>query len=295
MEETLSHRDLEDIYELTYKYQMLKQEAALGDYGLPTQLPDQAYIALERIKQDLSTKFSEALPIMQEVFSGWLEHHVEQAGQELFEGLWAEIQHSIRSATSYAELQNIFNEDELREAFVGVDSRLEEYSTVQEMIDYTETLGPVEESALFKGIKTYLAEHPELNEIVEERVAEQQEDYHSESAIAGVQDSLDDIEYAMGADLDFQIEAFQKALTTAHNNGSMAEYLLSDPYAARFLSELSAGPHVDEWNAELSKLLGYPLGSRSAPTQEWYTMSHLRRAMLMLASLTQRPASLALS
>ena len=46
---TVTTQELEDIYELTYKLQMLEQEQALGDYGIPQTLPDPAYMEIHKM------------------------------------------------------------------------------------------------------------------------------------------------------------------------------------------------------------------------------------------------------
>jgi hypothetical protein len=288
----LTNNDIESIYELTYKYQMLKQEAALGDYGLPQQLPDNAYMAFEKVKQELNSKLDDVLPDFQRVFSDWLEHHITMAGEDLFLSIWEDTQGGIYSAKSYSALLKIFTEDEIKEVLVESNTELAQYNTLEEIVDYTETLSFSEEIALFKQVKDTLAQHPALSQIVEDRVVQEEGNYYDETAIGDVQSMLDKIENAYGwkseASLDDRIIIFQEALTTAHNNGSMAEYLLADPGAVEFLSRLSNDPiYAEKWNQDLAKLLGYPVGSRLAPKQEWFS-AHLKKAIKMIASLLKR-------
>lgn len=292
----LTRQDLEAIYELTYKYQMLKQEAALGDYGIPQQLPDNAYIAFEKIKQELNQKLEDSYYTLRSTFDQWLEHHVEQADQDLMEYAYDEIIGNVRGATDYNTLAQIVGEDELVIVMTETNPELAQFTTLEEIIDYTETLDPTAESALFKAIKTYFAESPNINEIANERYYQLQElnDY-SGSAIGDVQNMLDRIETEwISSSLDDKIQIFQEALTTAHNNGSMAEYLLrhdglADVNAVLFLSQLSNDPaYAAKWNQDLAKLLGYPVGSRLAPKQEWFS-AHLKKAIRMIAALLRVP------
>ena len=86
-----------------------------------------------------------------------------------------------------------------------------------------------------------------------------------------------------------KIIKFQEALTIAHNNGEMAEYLLNDADAVEILDRLSAGESVAEWDKELSQMLGYQLGSRlTAPSQEWFVPAFIRRLAHVIKILRQR-------
>lgn len=92
-------------------------------------------------------------------------------------------------------------------------------------------------------------------------------------AIRDIEDTLEILEAAQNASLDERIKAFQLGLTTAHWSGTMADHLL-DVGRGRgeaILDMLSGGPHVEEWNEDLNKLLGYYPGSKSrvAPL-EWF-------------------------
>jgi len=73
-----------------------------------------------------------------------------------------------------------------------------------------------------------------------------------------------------------------------HNNGSMAEYLLDDINAVDILDDLSSGENVDEWNQDLSRLLGYELGSRTSPKQEFFVpafVKHIKQALKLIADI----------
>lgn len=93
--------------------------------------------------------------------------------------------------------------------------------------------------------------------------------------------------------LDERIRTFQLALTTAHHHGSMVEHLLGlrPRTGVEFLDELSAGPHVEEWDEELTKVLGHPPGSiRKEEPMQWFDPAAARleplRASVMLQLAT---------
>lgn len=326
----ITRKDMEDIYELTYKYQMLRQEEKYGDQGLPQPLPDRAYMELARVSAELSNRLAEMFDRMIEVYEDWIEHHTQGADEELAESIQEDIEYDIGHVKTYNDIVEVLEswwgetsaEKKLRDTIAdqayknletwrrydAIEPEQQEYynsldfnrMTLEQLLEVPFVK---EDQGFFGDVRDALLDRNDIYEIVNERLEAERESYYQETALGGAIDMLDKLRYEweeLPDGLDKDILLFQEALTTAHNNGSMAEYLITnrgypDRDAVEFLHELSAGPHVDEWNRELSQMLGYPLGSRSAPTQEWYTMSHLRRAMLMLASLTQRPASLALS
>jgi hypothetical protein len=98
-------------------------------------------------------------------------------------------------------------------------------------------------------------------------------DHFETPAIAGgksLRENIEDIENALqvlltekDGDLDQRIKALQFGLTTAHHHGSMADHLLDmgPGRGEAFLDLLSEGPKVEEWDADLERLLGHPKGS----------------------------------
>ena len=85
-------QDLEQIYELTYKYQILRQEEARGGYGSPQVLSDRASVLLLQTEDKLRRLLSRGISELEQIFSGWVTEHesvvmtdVEQDIEELLE------------------------------------------------------------------------------------------------------------------------------------------------------------------------------------------------------------------
>ena len=76
--EGVETEDLEQIYEFTYKLQMLNQEERLGDFGLPTLLPDRAYIEKSKVEAQLEEKLNEVFDTMTQVYDNWIAGHEPQ-------------------------------------------------------------------------------------------------------------------------------------------------------------------------------------------------------------------------
>ena len=201
---TVTTQELEDIYELTYKLQMLEQEQALGDYGIPQTLPDPAYMEIHKMEGQLAALLESAKNNMVATYGDWLEDHfgyaMEQAREDVAE----------------------FSDEPEDEDEDVVIERADQY---------------LEDGAYYDV------------QIMQMKLSDEWQ----------------------GANLSDKIIMFQEALTTMHNNGSMAAYLLDDQNAVQILDDLSAGPEVPYWNRDLANLLGYEIGTRSAPRQEWFS------------------------
>lgn len=70
-----------------------------------------------------------------------------------------------------------------------------------------------------------------------------------------------------------KIILFQKGLNTAHHFGIMADHLLgvSGGDGQEILDELSSGTMIEEWNTDLTELLGYVPGSKIKTEEEWFS------------------------
>jgi len=348
----LSLDELENIYELTYKHQMLTQEEQLGDYGVPQTLPDSAYIEKARMEQELTFALDSAQPEMIETYQTWLDSHYEWANQQALEGA-RESEYEHLSNLDEEELGNIFGEQRILDIIVEENTeyiRTQLRYVIEEEEEVSFSKSPVEEeedeyaerikyldSFASKQAQEYqkqmpFVEGPEwleydektideeitdrmkdldldddiiidafnenvdriVDELMEgvddnylqERADEMTDEYLYESAYPGVEDMKLKLEDDwLFADFSEKIILFQEALTTAHNNGDMAEYLLNDRNAVAILKELSAGPNVPEWNQDLSSLLGYELGSRAAPSQEFFVPAALKHLAQVIALL----------
>ena len=128
-----------------------------------------------------------------------------------------------------------------------------------------------------------------------EQEAEQLMEYEEEdddSPYSAVRQMREAMEEWDGLSTGDKIILFQEALTTMHNNGEMAEYLLNDPGAVRILDQLSAGPDVPEWDRALTKVLGYPPGSRFKPqSPDWFVPAALKHLAAVIAMLGGPPSS----
>lgn len=78
-----------------------------------------------------------------------------------------------------------------------------------------------------------------------------------ENEIDGIQQAFEQIESVEGGDIQDKILAFQIGLTTAHHHGTMADHLLGVEAGEgkKILDEISSGPHVEQWNADLANVL----------------------------------------
>lgn len=321
---------LEEIYELTYKYQILKQEMELGDYGVPQTLPDRAYIAFHRIEGRLEEVTEECLDSAREVYRVWINEH-EPDDYELQDMAYNNIREMLKNyewgfASGRETLSDladsIISEEDLREIvfdFLDIDPYdisdphdewMEYLKTVssktaqnvedQTEFEFMETLPKMDVPSQYKELEKLTLEElenllpdektrRELFEKIAEKVMENSEDmieeemdrskeeYEKDTALGTVQEVYEQLEDYEQLSLDEQITLFQYALTTCHNNGEMAEYIVSGATsvvdAIAILDKLSAGEKVEDWDNELSKLLGYEVGSRSAPKDEWYRFS----------------------
>lgn len=317
----ISEQDLEDIYELTYKYQMLRQEESLGDYGIPTQLPDRAYIAKEKIKDRLNYLLNENYEIVVDVYNNWIGAHEPWNDDTFYQSVfewWEQVKDYDKDIDLLKRI--VRDEEDLKSDLLEIleDHEVfypgdEEQGSPEDLDPYTEKIKYLDtikskraQQDKFTFMETLpFTEKPKeadladlsfdelinlpiidddilvelFNKIegtsswdawLEEMVEQEKQTYYEETALAKVVEVKDEVENNWGEDIGENIRLFQVALTTAHNNGEMAEYLIDSKYPVNFLHELSSGPHVEEWNRDLSKLLGYELGSRITPKQEWF-------------------------
>jgi len=330
---------LEDIYELTYKLQMLNQEEKRGDYGLPQSLPDRAYIEKSKIETQLSKKLSEVHERMVEVYDDWISDHAPDPShfsEQAYE-YWGERRYEAEHGYGHlGDVADLFGDNDVLETVVefvqDLRSEEEEEEEVEEEDPYdawikyldsikakkaqqqefefmespefvpteVEEVEPekpleemtIEELAELEEVKENLSDV--LDEIekqnyfdtfIEWQIEAEQEQFEDDGPYADVKEMRSAMDEWDSLSLSDRIILFQEALTTMHNSGEMAQYLLDDENAVEILNQLSAGPHVEEWDYDLSKMLGYPLGSKLAPTQEWFVpaaLKHLAAAILAL-------------
>jgi len=111
---------------------------------------------------------------------------------------------------------------------------------------------------------------------------EQTLDRHRETTAYGAIENMRQRLNGWPSDTDGKVIMFQEALTTAHNNGAMAIYLINDDNAVALLGQLSDGLGVEEWNADLSKVLHREPGSTTTPQPvQWFSTACRRLARII--------------
>lgn len=363
----ITEAEMERIYELTYKYQMLKQELSMGDFGLPQPLEDKAYIEFHRVSQELEHALNETYEAIVDTYDSWINEHLPD-NDEFENTAYREIketleQYLIEDALEYVMgndknaiadfLQKTLDEkfDELDEydkfKYAGKDykeysryteleekrkedveyyktpgdERLDKYEERIKYLDkfskrmaqmiqrqmpfmeeewaepeeegnielptifdlsYDQLIAFIEEEDLEEEVKDKIMEEHVSEEMVEEHVEGLKDEYFSETALGSVNDMKERYEEDYPkADLDEKILLFQEALTTMHNNGEMAEYILKSKDSIEFLQALSNGKGLESWERDLTKTLGYPPGSRLAPKQEWFSSAMNRMSKVL--------------
>lgn len=246
----LTEQQIADIYELTYKSQILNQEEALGDYGAPQVLPDAAYLELLKIEDQLLRTLNRAMPEMWKVYHDWITKHNNYLWDMAVEYVAWDIHGGMMSR------------------FFKVT--LEEYPWVA---DVFESVDLSEDVQLFpyelEEVEDIIKKSREGRQAIRERAQYEKEEHHPESL------TVENVEKKLrGADslnLDEKVILFQEALHAAHWHGEMADHLLMSPtpdeelpdgWAKEILDKYSEGANVEQWNADLTKILGYEPRSR---------------------------------
>lgn len=366
----ISTNELEDIYELTYKRQMLQQEQSMGDYGLPQTLPDPAYMEMSRLDPNLEALLDAAKDEMVETYDSWLKDHHDYAVRAMMESVVEQEMDWVRQmdlddaerhfgADTVMEAIHNFASDEIYEAVKEEMSEEDgdaviykepeeepEVSFTDEWMKYLDKIKektgqkyqrelqfdedwPEESEISDKTLHEVLKERVEkltLNDdiivdtfdrfsddilsnladeidtdsdYIRERAEESAEEWLYDSAYPSVEEMKTRLEDEWDDDYDDEgllnkkIILFQEALTTMHNNGEMADYLLQDSNAVQTLDDLSSGPDVDAWNSDLARLLGYEVGSRLVSDKPEYTspLTGLAKVLAFLDELYEEEKS----
>lgn len=112
-------QELEDIYELTYKYQMLQQEESLGDYGLPQPLPDRAYMELHKIEPALDNILEDVRDKIINIYDQWIEDH-EPSESQFREMAEDDANEWFSYEANIADFIDIFGEDTVKEVLITI-------------------------------------------------------------------------------------------------------------------------------------------------------------------------------
>jgi hypothetical protein len=118
--------DLDRIYELTYKHQMLTQEQNIGYYGAPQPLSDKAYLELAKVNSSLHYLLDKVYDKLIDTYDQWIEDHTPDE-RYLEEMAWDSFTNWAYSM-NYEEVINYFGE----EAVLKV---MKEYITRHDLIE----------------------------------------------------------------------------------------------------------------------------------------------------------------
>ena len=283
--------DLERIYELTYIYQMLTREQNIGDYGVPQTLPDQAYNEYHKTVQRLRHLFVESFDGMRDAYDIWIERHSaapEWFSNDVYDEFYDRAYDVHRGWESLSDALS-FSDDLVHETIVEAlkfhlneedwledpNPQMTEYNTtsfddmnieqLEDVIDRVRKSDGDLATNIIDRIFQEVAASPEFDIYMQDVIDTRMEGWDDETQLGAVKEMREKLETADELELDDQITLFQEALTTAHNNGEMSEYIIegmSSSSAVSFLDYLSHGEYVDQLDADLAKVLGYPMGSR---------------------------------
>jgi hypothetical protein len=336
----LTAEDIELLYEMTYKLQMLESEEKFGDRGLPTILPDRANIMKLKIGPALEAALGEAHASMVDTYDEWINEHdpSDQALEEnARESAESEMTDFMRGWPELEELAERFGETnilgtllEFYDENVGEPAEFHEENirylyperfqdekqaqveqkqfpfmedTTTEWVEAPDK-GVVTDTDLLSSFETMYENHKKA--IIEEikdtsyysdaiysniDVDAERENYELDTALGGVKEMRERLNDWKHADLSEKIIIFQEALTTAHNNGDMADYLIDmrktyGKYesAVDLLNQMSGGRGLEAWNRDLSQWLGHAPGSTMTPPDVWThpACRHLAQALMQL-------------
>lgn len=299
-EDRISQDDLKKIYELTYKYQILTQESKYSDYGLPGQLPDKAYMQLTQIESDLENNLDHALEVMLFVYDGWVVRHATPSKEGLQNTIVEREDERLKLVVRTGTLQEIaaeFGEKNILDSlntFISGGTYEEDLSKFEPFIDkYRKDIVSIIMLSRYFYDKTMAALTPESEQAA-------LESWESDTELGAVKVVFDKLNSSGTLDLSGKIILFQEALTTAHNNGEMSEYLIDSSEgesAADILDGLSEGVYTAQWDKDITRLLGHPPGSTATPKDVWFTpahkmLSHIDKAIRLLAQRTHLSAAI---
>lgn len=277
---TVDIKTIEELYEMIYKYQTLRQEAKMGDYGLPQQLSDLAYLEFEKLSYTLDKVLENVLEEFAREYWDWLGIHPEYTAEGAFRDFieFGMYPGEDRPATlrDVIELGIVSKEE--------VDEYMKKYPdiNIEDIMDsdyYTRVL--------LYDLKDVIAgryREGKYDDIFEQVVDSWRKDPdHPGKTFFDVERMYLDLIEGLEAPLDEKIKVFNLALNVAHHSGEMADHILSGmPWEnEKILEDLSEGAGVERWDYDLQKLLGYPPRSRLPETKLY---GHLNKAFQILDS-----------
>jgi len=329
----LTYDELQQIYELTYKYGWIvaeERDQAHPDYPNLAVLPDRAYLEKLKIEDRLKPWIEYGLEEVTQTYEWWLSEHKEEGWidglLEVWEGMGIDnvlfnfyawqmqyqpylyefvVEHlggdrGILEAEDPESIIDGYGESFLEEQFwptltgEDLDKADETWTSAKEAYDEghankliidTYELYPNMLDWMISGAGWNGVEHLEgiygvndllgtfANVFVENDTEFLKLMYKVYlNRFSGLDDQIVQIEktfdevaekQSQGTSLEDQVLAFQYGLTTAHHNGTMADYLLNvGPGEGKvILDTISSGPEREKWDWELEKILGHPVGA----------------------------------
>ncbi len=277
--DTIGQNEIRTFYELSYKYQMLKKEMEIGDYGLPQPLPDRAYVEFQRVQTALSEMLSVLQKKMVAGFDSWIAAH----GDKHF-GMEDEEDPRISILDHWSNYSNIWRA--LR--YINIDEA-DMVQMARDMVPAAQDMGIkdlIHDETVYQDLLDALRtdDHPVFEALAGPAKKEQRELYEEEHNYREIEKVLgkleNDWDHSLEPEaLNHNFQLFHEALTTAHESGQMVDYIIEGWGALELLNALSAGEGVDEWDEDLRKLLGYPVRSRY---RSYAAMARLRKVIAAL-------------
>lgn len=257
--------ELLKIYELTYKYQMLREQYR-RDGGW---LRDVANVAFLKIQSKLYGLLDKALEEMISLFDGWLTHHYDMTVDTQMSILHDEIQAAESAAYRSSKLSTYRTAlDDLAKTLSNFNIEISEDEKNHLLYKIHKALKTEDADKAPSIFSDFLWEDLWAS-IDDQDVAELAIKMDREyNAIAEHKDELEEAYYGRGRydkqqkpKLDDMLIQFHIGLHISHHNGVMAEHLLENVPAYEgsvneFLKALSSGMFVDKWDRELAKIIG---------------------------------------
>jgi hypothetical protein len=239
---TLSSDDLYKIYELEYKLFMLSIQKRKGGQWLG----DTAYLKETQWRSELQQRLTHCIQRLFNVMLGWAKYEElvyiipEKMGADEWERRLAQ-----RAEQEKAKLRGRANDPQMQLPFPKTVKKKSSYDT-----------------------RTYDVPAPEDHHNPEainmaqiekmEKDAYFQEVWSSVEPYKTVEKTIRDLSRGVDPNnISAAIVLFHKALTTAHNNGTMLEYAIDgmDSFSAKkYLDELTNGKFIPKWNQDLAQM-----------------------------------------
>ena len=247
----MTEAEIQYIYELTYKYGYITSDVRQG-----IGLEDNVNVERMRLEEELKPALSDGLAELENTFTDWIGFHKRDG--------WIEAMTTSSGGDIYTVIQQLFS---WRVPFQPI---------LYEFVAQNTSEGTAEQlKQFYPGEASLLSTYKDVFDDNLPQFLNQAYDLYLER-FPGLEDKIawaeivhQDIIAAINSDLNTQIITFQSGLTTAHQTGTMADYLLAVPQGEgqAILDKISSGPNKATWEREISKILGRPAGSAPRPVE----------------------------